>query len=94
MIPEQAQDEWEPALPPYTPETVIEDIILSYPASVIREVFDELELHCFDCAVGPHDDLSDVARLHRIDEETLIEQLSKRLEPHDPLDQPSYFDEA
>jgi len=94
VIPENAQDDWSPAVPPFDHETIIEDVVLSYPEPIIQRVFDELELHCFDCAVGPRDTLRDVARLHRQDEEQLIERLSTMLEDEDPLETPSYFGEG
>jgi hypothetical protein len=72
-------------------DTIIERIVCSYPEALIRDTFDKLNLHCFNCVVGSEDTLRDVARLHDVDEEWLVEQLSEELEDHSPLDEPSYY---
>ncbi len=92
MKPTDELENWSPTEPPFSPETIIEDIICSYPSQLIRQTFDELNLHCFNCVVGPEDSLRDVARLHDLEEEELVRALSGCLSGQQTLAEPSYHE--
>ncbi len=81
-----------PVQPPFSPDTIIESVVLSYPAETIRNVFSDIGIHCFNCPVGPHDDLETVANLHDMNEQKLINALNDHLSERSPLPEPSYFD--
>lgn len=91
MKPNDERKNWTPSVPPFSVDTVIEDIICSYPEDLVHRIFDEMNLHCFNCVVGPQDTLRDVARLHELDEDSVVEQLSRYFADKAPLDEPSYY---
>lgn len=82
------QEEWKPVVPPFKSETIILDIIRSYPPEATKEKFQNLNIHCFDCVVAGQDSLHDVATLHNIDEDHLLSSLNEAFQSLEPLEEP------
>lgn len=74
--------------PPFSPDTVIMEIIRSYEPEVVRKLFEEVDIHCFDCIVAQKDSLRTVAKLHQKDADTLISTLNERFQEKEALGEP------
>lgn len=63
-----------------TPDMIIGDVIAVYPE--VKEVFDEMGIHCASCYAALHDSIEEGASLHGIQVKKLCKRINETIKKH------------
>lgn len=63
-----------------TTDMIIGDVIAAYPE--VKEVFDDMGIHCASCYAAMHDSIQEGAMLHNLDPKKLCKAINTTIKKH------------